>query len=176
MQTLTIIFSIVNAIGSIATAITLIIALTKFSRKLNVKGEFPIKNSGIYLLSIYNNTLYDNEIKEIFLYKGNPSNLFISNSTICYALNFEDYDLTINPNTKNVIIHSDSYIEIPIPCKCIACNCKTISEAIGKPFDKIYIYVKDKRGKSYCVNTGKNADFFRMLGQQHEELRYENQL
>ena len=169
MQAFTIIFSIINAIGSLATAITLIIALTKFSRKLKVKGEFPIKNNGIYLLSIYNNTLYDNEIKGIFLCKGNPLNLSNNNSTIYYALNFEDYDLTINPNTKNAIIHKDSCIEIPIPCKCIACNYKTIGEAIGKPFDKIYIFVKDKRGKSYCVNTGENADFFRILGQQQED-------
>ena len=45
---------------------------------------------------------------------------------------------------------------------------KTIGEAIGKPFDKIYILVKDKRGKSYCVNTGANVDFFKILGQQEE--------
>ena len=43
METCTIVFSIINAIGSLATAITLIIAITKFSRKLKVKGEFPIK-------------------------------------------------------------------------------------------------------------------------------------
>ena len=115
MQTFTIIFSIINAIGSIATAITLIIALSKFTRKLKVKGEFPIKNSGIYLLSIYNNTLYDNEIKAIFLCKGNPANLFTDNYSIYYTINFEEYDLTINPNTKNAIIHKDSCIEIPIP-------------------------------------------------------------
>ena len=168
METCTIVFSIINAIGSLATAITLIIALTKFSRKLKVKGEFPIKNSGTYLLSIYNNTLYDNEIKGVFLCKGNPLNLLTDNYSIYHTINFEEYGLTINPNTKNAIIHKDSCIEIPIPCKCIACNYKTIGEAIGKPFDKIYILVKDKRGKSYCVNTGANVDFFKILGQQEE--------
>ena len=164
MDTFKIVLSVVDAIGSIAAAITLIIGLTKFRRKLKVTGEIQLKKSDTYLLSIYNNTLYDSEITGIYLFKGNPLNLF-KESPPFYQINLEEYGLTINPNTKNAVISKGSIIEIPIPCKCIACNYKRIGEAIGKPFDKIHILVKDRRGNSYCKNTKQNIDCFRILGQ-----------
>lgn len=165
MEKLGIALSVINAIGSIATAITLIIGLRKLGTRLKVTGEHFIKKSDTFFLSIYNNTLYDNEIEKVCLFKGNPLCLFKESFPI-YILNLEGFGLEINPNTKNAIINKGSKVEIPIPCKCVSCNYKRMGEAFGKVYEKIYILVKDRRGKYYCINTKMNADAFRIFGQE----------
>ena len=172
MENFKLILSCLDAIGSIAAAITLFIGLQKMSHKLKIEVEFPVKNSKILLLTVYNNTMFDNEIRSVNFYKGNPSNLFSTVSMFC-SINLPDYSLDINPNTGNVIISKGSYVEIPIPCQYIACNYANIVEAIGKPYDKIYLAVRDRCGKTYHKNTGENIDFFRILGKQGETENHE---
>ena len=72
MENFKLILSCLDAIGSIAAAITLFIGLQKMSHKLKIEVEFPVKNSKILLLTVYNNTMFDNEIRSVNFYKGNP--------------------------------------------------------------------------------------------------------
>ena len=162
MEEFKLVLSVLDAIGSISAAIGIIIALLKFRRRLKIKGEFPIKNSGTFLITVYNNTIYDNEIKSICFCKGNPKSIW-GDSSIFYSIEFGDFDLEVNPNTRNAIISKGSCIEIPVQCKCVACNYEIIGESTGKLFDKIYVLVRDKKGHTYCLNTHENIDFFRRI-------------
>lgn len=152
---------IIQALGAIATSVSVILLLLKFNSKLKIRGEIPIKNGEEYLVSIYNNTVYDNEIVSISFWKGNPLSLF-SSPTLFYSLNLSSTGHPINENTQNIILSKNSYIEIPISCHDIALNYDTIGEAIGKLYDTIYVLVKDRRGNKYCINTHSNVDMFRL--------------
>lgn len=162
MEEFKLVLSTLDAVGSISAAIGIIIALLKFRRRLKIKGEFPIKNTGIFLITVYNNTIYDNEIKSVCFCKGDPKSL-LGDTSIFYSIEFSDFDLELNPNTKNAIISKESCIEVPVSCKCIACNYETIGESMGKPFDKIYVLVRDNRGNSYSLNTHENIEYFRRI-------------
>ena len=157
--------SCLDAIDAIASVINSIPIIRKLSHGLNIEVEFPIKNGNILLLTAYNNTDYDNEIESVNFYKGRPSSAF---SSIFYSLDLQDCNHDTNPNTGNIIVQKRSHVEISIPCQCIACNYANIGEAIGKPYDKIYLAVRDRCGKTYHKNTGRNIDFFRILGKQGE--------
>lgn len=162
METFKFILSIIEAIGSIATAISLIILLTKYRKRLKVSGELPIKNSRHYLLKIYNSTMYDSEICSISLFKGNPKST-IRDSVFISSIPFENEDLIYNPNTKNLLIPKDSCVEYPIPHETIVDAYQTIGESFGKPFDKIYIFLHDNKGFAYSVNTKINIDGYKRL-------------
>lgn len=162
MNYLELVFEIIGAVGSISTAISVIILLFKFRKKLKITCTFPLKNSGIFLITIYNNTMYDNEIKSICFSKGNQKNIW-KQSNMFFYVNFNDYSLEINQHTKNLIVHKESYIEIPISHKCIACNYETVGEMFGKPFEKIYVCVTDKNGHKYYLKTGVNIEYFRKI-------------
>lgn len=154
---------IIDAIGSVSAAIGIVIALNKFSKKLKVVGEFPVRNRGTYLLSIYNDTVYDNEIKSITFFKGNPQSSRTESSAF-WSLYFNDFDLPKSANTKNIFVEKGGCVEIPIPCKLIVKNYDIIGEAMGKPFDKIYISICDKNGRYYYISTNENIDYFRLIG------------
>ena len=165
MNSLNLALEIIQAIGAIATAVSVILLLTKLSKKLKVSGEMPIKNSNEYLVSIYNNTPYDNEITSIQFWKGNPIGAFSSSPSLFFLVDLSYTGQLINENTQNIILPKDSYVDIPIPCCDIALHYEKIGEAIGKPYDTIYILIRDRRGHKYCINTHYNVDMFR-LGQQ----------
>ena len=152
---------IIQAVGAIATAVSVILLLLKFKKRLKVSGEIPIRNAGEYLIRIENNTLYDNEIVSITFWKGNPVNLMTS-PVLFFSPELSSIEQQINENTHNVIIPKDSHIEIPIPCYDIAINYEHIGEAIGKLYDTIFVLIKDHRGNKYCINTHSNTDMFRL--------------
>ena len=162
MNCLELIFEIIGAVGSISTAISVILLLFKFRKKLKITCSFPLKNSEIFLITIYNNTLYDNEIKSVCFSKGNQKSIF-KESNIFFVVNLNEYNLEINQHTKNIIVHIESYVEIPISHKCIACNYETVGEMFGKPFEKIYVCVTDKNGHKYYLKTGVNIEYFRIV-------------
>ena len=130
MEDFKLFLSIVDALGSVATAIGLFITLFKFKKKLKISHEFPVKKSDILLISINNNTIYDSEIKSISFSKGNPKHI-LKESNIFYTVSFNEFDLTLNPNTNNIVVPKGTIVEVPIPCKCIACNYESIGEAFG---------------------------------------------
>ncbi|MBR2883173.1 MAG: hypothetical protein IKB93_00120 [Clostridia bacterium] len=162
MENFELILIILDAVGSISAAIGIIVSLVKFSKRLRIIGEFPIRKTDTFLITVYNNTLYDNEIKSICFCKGNAKNLF-NESSIFYCVDFNDFNLTLNPNTECAIVPKGSFIEIPVLCKCIACNYNIIGESIGKPYDKIHVLIYDKNGHSYSLNTHRNVDYFRRV-------------
>ena len=160
MECLELFFEIISAVGSVSTAISVIILLLKFKKRLKIDCNFPLKKSDIFLITIYNNTAYENEIKSICFCKGNPKNIW-KESNIFYCVNLNDFDLEINQNTKNLIVHKESYIEIPVSNKCIVCNYETVGEMFGRPFDKIYVCITDKNGHKYYLKTDVNIEYFR---------------
>lgn len=162
MEYLKLFFEIISAAGSVSTAISVIVLLLKFKKKLKIDCSFPLKKSDIFLITIYNNTVYENEIKSICFSKGNLKNIW-KESNIFYCVNFNDFDLEINQNTNDIVIHKDSYIEIPISNKCVACNYETFGEMYGKPFEKIYVCITDKNGHKYHFKTGVNIEYFRKI-------------
>ena len=162
MEDFKLFLSIVDAFGSVATAIGLFITLFKFKKKLKISHEFPVKNSDILLISINNNTIYDSEIKSISFSKGNPKHI-LKESNIFYTVSFNEFDLTLNPNTNNIVVPKGTIVEVPIPCKCIACNYESIGEAFGKPYDSIFVVVRDNKGHTYSKNTQVNIDYFRKV-------------
>ena len=161
MSTFSLIIDIIQAGGAIATAVSVIILLSKFNTKLKVSGEMPIKNSRNYLISIYNNTAYDNEITSISFWKGNPVKLS-STPSLFYSPELSSLGLQTNKNTHNILLPKQSYIEIPISCSDIALNYECIGEAVGKLYDTIFVLIKDRRGNKYCINTRANIDMFRL--------------
>ena len=162
MEDFKLFLSIVDALGSVATAIGLFITLFKFKKKLKISHEFPVKKSDILLISINNNTIYDSEIKSISFSKGNPKHI-LKESNIFYTVSFNEFDLTLNPNTNNIVVPKGTIVEVPIPCKCIACNYESIGEAFGKPYDNIFVFVRDNKGHTYSKNTQVNIDYFRKV-------------
>lgn len=159
MEILKIVLSVFEAIGTIATAITLIIALMKFRKKLKIKGGVPLKKPDAYLLSIYNNTLYDSEIESVCLFKGNPKFNGIPLNTV----SFDNLKLQINPANKNIVIDKSTRIDLPISLGCIIGSYDIVRETVGKVFDDIYILIKDNKGNHYIHNTEMNIDYFRKL-------------
>lgn len=164
MSSLNLALEIIQAIGAIATAVSVILLLSKLSKKLKVNGEMPLKNTNEYLISIYNNTAYDNEITSIAFWKGNPLGALSTSPSLFFLVDLSGTGQPINENTHNIILPKESYIEIPIPCRDIALHYEEIGEAIGKPYDTIYILIRDRRGNKYCINTHYNVDMFK-LGQ-----------
>lgn len=159
MEELKIILSVIDAVGSLATAIGVIIALMKFRKKLKIKGEVPLKKADAYLLTIYNNTVYDSEIECVSLFKGNPRKNGIPLNTVSFD-NMKEY---INPNNKNIVVGKDSRIYFPISFQCIVSNYDVVEETVGKVFDDIYILIEDNKGNFYIHNTERNIDYFRKL-------------
>lgn len=151
---------IVGTLGSIATVVTVIITLASYRTKLKVSGQFPIRNSNEFVIRIANTRKCDSEIKSIVFFKGNPNK---SDSYVFHCVSFSDYNEHLNPTTNNIIVPHASYVDIPVPCKCVACNYKKIGEALGKPFDTIFVQVKDVNGNTYSINTNANVEFFRKL-------------
>ncbi len=158
---MSIVFQLIDAIGSIATAIAVIITLAPYRTRLKISGEIPIRKSKNYVLNIVNPRNRDNEIKAIMFCKGNPRS---SQCHIFYCVEFSHFQDNLNPHTNNVMIPSMKNIELSIPCGCIVCNYDIVGEPFGKPFDTIYIRIKDIRGNIYTVNTHCNIDLFRNVG------------
>lgn len=161
MEAFKLVLEVLQAVGAVATAISLIVLLSKYRTKLKVNGEMPIKNTDRYLISIYNNTPYDNEITSISFWKGNPVNVF-SSPSLFFSVDFSSVGQPINENTKNISLPKESNVEIPIPCNSIALNYSNIGEAVGKVYDTIYVLIRDRRGHKYCINTHSNIDMFRI--------------
>ena len=155
------VLDVIQAIGAIATAISVIILLSKFSTRLKVRGELSRNNWSEYIISIFNNTSFDNEIKSILFWKGNPKGL-LSSPSVFYAVDMSSIEKPRNEITGNIILGRDSYIDIPIPKKDIVSHYNEIGEAIGKPYDTIFVQVIDRKGHSYCINTHANIDMFRI--------------
>ena len=162
MEILKLFFEIIGALGSIGTMISAFFLLKKLSSKLKISVEFPIKTPGEILITINNNTSFDNEIKYISFHKGNPNNCW-KESSLAYFVDLSETGFSTNPNTGNIIIEKNSSLEIPIPCKCVACNYDTLGEMFGKPFDTIFVLVKDRKGHKYCRNTHCNIEYFRKV-------------
>ena len=158
---LTILFQLIGATGAIATIIGLFIKLEPYRLKLKVTGEFPIRNSNVFVIHIKNTRNSDNEIKSIVFIKGDPNKF---NHHIFYSVSFDDYGEYLSPVTNNILVHHSSYVDIPVSCKCVVCNYEKIGEALGKPFDTIFIQIQDTNGHTYRVNTHANVEFFRRLG------------
>ena len=156
------VLSIIDAVGSISAAIGIFVTALKFRKRLKIKCEFPIRKTDTFLITAYNNTIYDNEIQSVCFCKGNAKNL-LKESTIFYCVNFNNMNLTLNPNNECVIVPKGTFLEISVPCKSIADHYNIIGEAIGKPFDKIHVIIYDKNGHSYCLNTHRNIDYFRIV-------------
>ena len=53
MEAFKLVLEVLQAVGAVATAISLIVLLSKYRTKLKVNGEMPIKNTDRYLISIY---------------------------------------------------------------------------------------------------------------------------
>ena len=151
-----------GALGSIAAVVGVIITLASYRKKLKVTGEFPIRNSNVFVIRIANSRNCDNEVKSIDFIKGNPRK---SESHIFHSVSFSGYTEHLNPTTNNIIVPHSSYVDIPVPCKCVACNYKKIGEAFGKPFDTIFVQVRDVNGNTYSINTNANVNFFRKLSE-----------
>lgn len=162
METFKLVLEVCQAVGAFATAISLIVLLSKYRSKLKVDGEMPIKNVDQYLIRVYNNTAYDNEITSISFWKGNPVSFF-SSASLFFLVSFSSVGQPINENTRNISLPKESNIEIPIPCHSITLNYDNIREAIGKPYDTIYVLIRDRRGHKYCINTHSNIDMFRIV-------------
>ena len=152
---------IIQAVGAIATAVSVILLLLKFKKRLAISGEILIRNTERYLIRIENNTLYDNEIESITFWKGNPIKT-TTTPVLFFCPELSTLGQQINKNTHNVIIPKGVHIEILIPCHDIAIHYEGIGEAVGKLYDTIYILVKDLRENKYCINTHSNIDVFRL--------------
>lgn len=148
---------IIDAVGSVATAIALIITLQQFRTKLKIRGEFSLNKTNTYVLSIKNGTRFDCEIDSICFYQGNPSK---EKSTCFYHLDFKEYIEFINPNTNNIRVFSNKSIALPIDCKCVGCNYAKHSSVFKNPYSPVYIRITDTKGHSYKVYTEINAVFF----------------
>ena len=160
MSNLSLIFNSIDALGSIATAVAVIIALQPFFKRLKVSGDFSLNNTGKFVIHIYNPRNRDIDIIGIHYYKGNPNRT----NSFCFGGNeFDEKAATANVNTHNLLVSHNSSVDIPIDCKCIACKYDTIGEAFGKPHDKIYILIRDSLGHRYCIDTKANAEFFKKI-------------
>lgn len=165
LDILNIVLSSISAVGSIATIITLFISIRKLFGKLIIKGELPIRNSKCYYINIYNSRVFDKEVVSISFVKGNPKT---NDSHYFGVLRNENYAELINAKKHFVISKNDS-ISIEIPTKTIVSEYINIGEALGKPYDTIYIAIKDNNGKRYYINTHYNIDFFNKLNSEKIE-------
>ena len=161
MEAFKLVLEVMQAVGAVATAISMIVLLSKYRTKLKVDGEMPIKKANQYLIRIYNNTAYDNEITSISFWKGNPVNL-LSSPSLFFSVELSSTGHPTNENTRNISLPKESTVEIPISCQSILLNYDNIGEATGKVYDTIYVLIRDRRGHKYCINTHSNIDVFRI--------------
>ena len=165
-QTLLLTLQVVQSLGAIATAVSVIILLLKFRTKLKVTGEIIPNKADAFIVSVRNSTQYDSEIRSVSLWKGNPNSLFFSTSSLISSMNLGFFALETNPNTGGIIVPKGECIDISIPFYVIVNHYSIIGEAVGKVYDDIYVLVRDKNGNKYCVNTHNNIDFFRICSAQ----------
>lgn len=154
------VFNVIDALGSIATAVAEFIALQPNLKRLKISGDFALNNAGKFVIHIYNPRNRDIEVKSICYFKGNPNK---ENSFFFGMKKFDKDETTVNTNTNNLLVAHNSSVDIPIECKCIACEYDTIGESLGKPHDKIYILIRDSLGHRYCIDTKVNAEFFKKM-------------
>lgn len=154
------ILRIIDAVGSVATAITLIIAIVKFKPRLRIIGECLLRDNNHYLITAYNNKNTDIEIETISFYKGNPRKI---GSFPVYFVDYDENGAEVNPASKRIIVKKDSHVDVLVSFQKIVDGYDNTGEAIGKPFDILYVVVRDNKGNRYVINTKHNVEYFRKL-------------
>lgn len=166
MSSISIVLEVIQAIGAIATAISVFIIIKKMRKKLIVSGEVPIRKNKVFVITVTNNTDCDSEIIAINLFKGSPRSF---NSVLFDSIGFDSLGVSLNSSTNNIIVPSKSTINVAIPFSFIVNSYdKTVGEMIGKPFDTIYVEVKDNHGYRYYLNSKYNIDFYRKIA--HDDI------
>jgi len=149
------IWNIIGALGSVATAIMLIISMLPFRSRLKIEGSIESINKTQYVLRIYNTRNTDNGIICIDFFKGSPNR----ESHLLNALQ-------ITEEGHYMRIPKDSAKEIYLdPSEFVDDYWRRMGNAFGKPTDKVYILIRDIKGHRYVINTGVNMDFFKAIAE-----------
>lgn len=171
LEVFQLIVNIMSLLASIATVLMFLKIYWDLNAKLKIKGESPLFKCGQYNIYIFNRKVFDAEIITILFFKGNPSS---SNSYIFGRLNNLNYPELINPKSNNILIPKNDSIIISVPLETIVKQYdNNIGESLGKPYDNIYISIRDNCGKRYNINTNGNIDFWRKISEFNKKTEIE---
>lgn len=161
LEVFQLIVNIMSLLASIATVMMFLKIYWDLNAKLKIKGELPFLKCEHYNIYAFNRKVFDAEIISISFSKGNPSG---SNGHIFGTINNLDYPEFINSKNNYFIIPKGDSIIISIPLETIIKQYDAnIGEAFGKPYDNIFICIRDNCGRRYNINTNGNIDFWRKI-------------